>query len=154
PNGTTFSSVTEDGITVTSTAGLWQQGFNVGNPIPSIFTFDATASVTITTGGLFDFTSFDLGTGGGGGPAFTVTEYVGNTVRFMFRGANADNAFHTIQDGFSGVVDRVVITTSITGRTSSANLDNIRTTVPEPATLALVGLALASVALTRRRKSK
>ena len=45
-NGDPFASLTENGVTVTSSAGFWQKGFNVGNPIPSIFTFGGIASVT------------------------------------------------------------------------------------------------------------
>jgi hypothetical protein len=157
PNAAPFDSITEDGVTATSSSGEWQQAFNVGNPIPSIFTFSDSASITVTTGGLFDFVSFDLGTGGGGGPAYLVEQFLNSVLVHSFGGANATTAFSTIVDAFAGLVDQVVITTSIAGLTTSANIDNIRVnpavTVAEPGSLAVLGLALGALAFSRRRRT-
>lgn len=154
PNGTPFTTVTEDGITVTAESGEWQQAFNVGNPIPSIFTFSDAASVAVTTGGLFNFVSFDLGTGGNAGPAYTVEQFLDGLLVDTFSGQNANTLFHTINSAYAGSVDRVLIHTSIAGLTTSANLDNIRVSfdasVPEPGTLALLGLGLAAFGVRRR----
>jgi hypothetical protein len=154
PNGATFTSVTEDGITVTSTAGLWQHGFNVGNPVPSIFSFDQVASIEVTTGGVFNFESFDLGTGGGSNPNWEFYGYLNNVL--VHQGGNnaPGNTFVTISGEFFVPIDRLVITTTLTS--SSANLDNIRVTplgaVPDAAnTSAMVLLGLVALVAARRR---
>ena len=151
-NADPFTTITEDGITVNSLSGEWQQGFNVGNPVPSLFFFSETAALEVLTGGTFTFTSVDLGTGGSLGPAYQVSGYLASIEVLNFSGAAADNLFHTILNSTPGVVlDRLVIATTL--QSSSANVDNIVVNgadIPEPATFALVALGLLLLAKRRR----
>jgi hypothetical protein len=88
-NGDPLTTYTESGFTVTPTVGMWFQGQNFGNPIPSIFagpinngpTLDA---ITVTDGARFTFSALDLAANNGnvdftftgtllGAPVFNVT---------------------------------------------------------------------------------
>lgn len=155
-NGDTFTSAVQNGITVASESGLWQKGYNVGNPTPSIFTFDQVSSISIATGGLFKFLSFDLGTGGVSNPTYSFAGYLNNAPVFNSAGGFGGTAFNTILNGDGSIVDRVVITTTLTS--TSANIDNIYVDedvnpVPEPGTMALLATGLVGLYSRRRRRS-
>jgi hypothetical protein len=158
PNGSPFTTVTEDGITVNSFTGNWQQAFFVGNPTPGLFTFSQTASLEVVTGGLFGFVGFDLSTGGSTSPDYEFEGFLGGASQYSFSGnPNTGNqVFTSIVNVLSAVmVDRVEIRYRLTS--TSGNIDNIRTAdgtpVPVPGTLALLGAATLALALTRRRRA-
>jgi hypothetical protein len=152
PNSTLFTTVTEDGITVNSLSGTWNQAFFVGNPVPALYTYSTSASLEVLTGGTFTFTSVDFGTGGSLGPAYQVIGYLASVEVLNFSGAAVDDIFHTISNSNPGVVlDRLVIATTL--QSTSANVDNIvvdSAEIPEPATFALVALGLFILVKRRR----
>ena len=130
PNFTPYTSHIENGFVVTSISGSWQEAFNVGNPVPSIFSFSPIAGVNIERqgGGHFDLVSMDIGTGGQGNTGITVTciaESLGNVVGnevFLFGGNHPAFPTFVFGAGFSNV-DTVDCTANPIG-TSSVNLDN------------------------------
>ena len=155
PNGTAYTGHTESGITVTPLSGTWNQAFNVGNPVPSIWTSNSTGSFEVTTGGTFTFLSFDLGTGGGSGPSYSIEGYLNSILVLSGSGSNPDSLFHTIlsPDSLQNL-DRLVIAATL-GQTSSANIDNIAlgagSEVPEPGTWVLLTGGLGLMLARRRR---
>jgi hypothetical protein len=157
-NGDPFTTITEDGITVNTFTGDWQQAFNVGNPIPGLFTFSPTASLEVLTGGLFGFVGFDLSTGGVSSPDYAFEGFLGGVSQYLFSGNpnTGTGVFTSIVNAWSDMlVDRVEIRYTLTS--TSGNIDNIRTAdstpVPEPGTLALLLAALGAGAVVRRRRA-
>jgi len=131
PNGTPYTGHIENGFVVTSISGTWQEAFNVGNPIPSIFHLTsngAQAGVNIEQqgGGNFDLLSIDVGTGGGSSTTMDVSctarnqgNVVGNAL-IQYSG----NVFQTF--GFDSTFSNIdsVDCTASNFVTSSVNLDN------------------------------
>jgi hypothetical protein len=157
-NGDPFTTYTEDGFIVNPTTGSWEQGFNFGNPTPSIFSGSSTASITIT-GGLFTFSSFDFGNGNSfDGLTWSVAGFLSGTQVLTGSGNGpVISEFETIASpNTSTTLDTLVLTANL-GNTTSFNFDNIvlidaGSAVPEPAAISLVAAgALLIVALRRRR---
>ena len=152
-NGDPFTTVTENGVTVTSIAGSWQKGFSVGNPAPSIFSFSGLATVNVTTGGLFTFVSFDLGTGGTSDPSYAYHGFLNNVDILDGAGTPSGNSFLTIGSSNTGLsLDLLQIT--MTPTSTSENLDNIvvgAATAPEPGALSLMALGLVAMLCLRHR---
>ena len=61
-NGSSFSTYSENGFTVTAIQGSWSKGFVFGNPAPNIYCDRCAPGVVAITAdsGLFTFTSVDL----------------------------------------------------------------------------------------------
>ena len=157
PDVAPFFSLTEDGVALSVVTGSWFQNLSGGAPAPSIYTtvtpFNTVLSVTAALGGVFDFDSFDVGSPLGqtdSGGAYLVVESLHGTPVHTFAGSTANGAFATIGDSFDGLVDQVAIVLNF-GSYGGVAVDNIRTSVPEAPTLALLGAGLAALLASRRR---
>lgn len=157
PDGAPFFSLSEDGVALGIASGNWYQLLSGGAPAPSIYTtvtpFNTTLSVTAALGGVFDFQSFDVGSPLGqtdAGGTYLVTEYLQGAPVFVFGGSTANGAFTTVADSFDGLVDHVAILLNF-GSYGGVAVDNVRTSVPEPPTLVLLGAGVAALLGSRKR---
>ena len=133
PNGTPYPGHIENGFVVTAISGTWQEAFNVGNPIPSIFHLtnsgpQAGVNIEKQDGSNFDLISMQVGTGGTGNTGIDVsciarnnTIVVGNHA-FTFFGNFPTFTTFAFPATFSNI-DSVDCTASNLG-TTSVNFDN------------------------------
>jgi PEP-CTERM motif len=153
PNGSSFTSETEQGFTVSKTSGSFFVGTVFGNPVPSIFVgpvpSPVTSSITITPtgGGTFDFESLDVSSNNGTSGLGITGSLGGNTVFTENTTAPATGNptfnFTTISSTNTGLISSLTIVVTPGLDTNSINLDNIHlstTVVPEPSTIAMAGV--------------
>jgi len=165
-NGSPFTSYTENGFTVATSAGQFFAAQSFGNPIPSIFAGPAgggpTADSLLLTragGGDFSFDTFDL-SANNGVTQYTLTGTLGGAPVFSVSSSLSPPlsgfAFSTITPGTNAdIVDAVTLAFTTAG--TSFNVDNIAVApanapVPEPASLALLGTGLLGLGMIGRRK--
>jgi hypothetical protein len=165
-NGDPFTPYSENGFTVTPTAGSWFVAQSFGNPVPDIFAgpvgnpTTSTVEVTKNGGGTFDLISTDFATNNGTSD-FTFTGFLGGGLVFTTTGPIPPGPpfmFFTEGNPFSNSpIDTAFITITPTGGPTSMNLDNIvlTTTIPEPSSLVMAGIAsLLGLALVSRRRKR
>jgi hypothetical protein len=156
-NEAPFTGETEQGFTVTPTAGSFFVGNTYGNPVPSIFagpvgspTVSTILVTAVAAGGTFDFESIDVSSNNGTSGLTIVGTRNGNNVFTETvtapNAANTGFTFTTINTTNTGLIDALTVTIDPTGGPSSINFDNIhlstQVAVPEPSTLATSVLAL------------
>lgn len=146
------------------------------NGTATLVSFDSNADLTMTrsAGGSFNFSGFEFGeTYTGANFAYATAQKV-SVQGFLSNSTVFSNAFALdfVNDGFGNnndfqtasftpvLVDKVVFrginTSYVFNSRFGFSLDNLRVdvanNVPEPASIALLGLGLASLSLARRRK--
>jgi hypothetical protein len=128
-NGALFSTYTENGFTVSSTAGAWNVAQVFGNPIPDVFCMGCTPGTLEVTGGLFSFDSVDIGNASftNGAFNFTITGFLGGNQVLTQTGNSPARAgtFETVNSADSSkVLDSLFISINTLGSTDG-NVDNI-----------------------------
>lgn len=154
-NGDPFTTYVESGFTVTPTTGIWKKGFGFGNPVPSIFSPSATASITVT-GGTFDLISFDFGNANNlSGLTWSAAGFL-NNVQVLSGSGNGPSTvmFITVPSPNSAALLDTLVLTGNLGNTSSYNFDNIvLSSVPEPSTITFFAMGLVLAGFCRRRSN-
>ena len=125
---TVVSTYNQAGFVVQSSAGLWLESHNFGNPAPSIRSAHATASISVRRqdGNRFAFTSVDIGYNG---VPYVITGHLGPAIVFTFSGdTTVGTEFETTSDAAvtSMEIDRLEVTVSKGTRPRpSFHIDNI-----------------------------
>lgn len=159
--GDSFSSLVEDGFTVTTPFGDWKEAHAYGAPLPSVFVEDLRSapfgSLQVENGGLFTFDSLDLAAYWSA-VGYEVRGTLSGAIVFDFAGSQAAGGFNTIGSLSSLAIDRLTIDLS-SGGPGSFNVDNIRvnavvTPVPEPSSYGLMLAGLGALGMFLRRRQQ
>lgn len=153
-----FSGGSEDGFAITATsANIWYTPFS--NNSLGVASPTTTATATLTTTGLFEFGSLDFAVRDASTPGLTVEGFLGASsvgIDSFAAPVAFDTLFSFSALNLAGVkIDRLLLTFT-SSSSNSPRIDNIvlSTSVPEPGTVILMGIALAGIGLGRRNKKR
>ena len=160
PDNSPFSAYVESGFTVAALAGNFYKATghanNFGDPEPDVYT-DTSGTISVTNGGLFSFTSVDLGFYDPGTIIYSVTGLLNGATIFTQNGSLTDSharTFETLSSTSAAHINMLKIQI-ISNTTGGANIDNISfntAVTPEPSSLVLLGSGALSLAgLIKRR---
>jgi hypothetical protein len=161
-NGSTYTSYTESGVTVSKLSGSGCVAKSFGNPQPDVFLGDVcdstnSGSYKISGAGLLSLNSIDF-SANNGSLNYHLQGFLNNIAIWDTNSslAGPSSTFVTISGFAATAVDFIQM--DLTANGSSANFDNINVSqanisVPEPTSFALLGLALAGLGFMRKRNS-
>jgi hypothetical protein len=144
---TSGNSYSEGGMTITATSaepvrtnGRWFLDCCDSGP----------ETFSLTTGGIFDLLSVFIGHVDSSDPVIWTGYLLGSVV--------ATNSYNTGQNStynFSGLTGVDLVTVSVSGTWTDPSFDNLTyaSNVPEPTTIAILGLGLAGIGFSRKIKS-
>lgn len=161
-NNSPFTTYSEAGFNVTTTAGTFLQGQVFGGPVPDIFTRSSgTIDVTQTSLKPFTFAGFDIASANALGNigTYSYQGFLAGALVFSGSGSTSTSGnFTTIASSSpTALIDNLFITASVANNVST-NLDNINVSpasVPEPASVLLCGLAgVVGLGVARMRRCR
>jgi hypothetical protein len=148
-NGDPFSTYTEGSFTIANNAGSWFKAFVYGNPTPDIFDGPGQnpgiGVLRVTdSAGLFTFVGFDYSSNNGNS-GYEIEGFLGVNRVFDETGTLLTPNFNPYASlNPTSNIDALLIHIFPGAGATSINIDNLRvTTVPEPASLALLAACFA-----------
>ena len=157
-NYSVFSTYSENGYTVTATAGAWKVATVFGNPVPDVFCHVGESGNLQVMGGAFNFVSVDIGNPDGvGAIGYTIAGFLGGN-RVLLQSGNSSPNLDVFTRVDSVNNSQLLDTLDISVHPPNgfdANVDNIvlnSAPAPEPGTAVLLLGGLGALAMVYRRR--
>ncbi len=151
-----FTTYTQGNFTVTNSAGQYYVGDAFGDPVPDLYTYIESSTITVARNNGKDFTysSIDLANYSGIG-SYDIVGLLNGTVAFSEIGTIS--GFQTFANYASeaSATDINALKITLSNGGGESDLDNIvvkAATTPEPSSFVLLGSGLLGVACVVRRR--